>query len=112
MESERDSIQIFISNLYQEVERLSTSHLEAFTLHSGLRVKLENELRHLQRFDAELKALEATKRELETKIEEDSLAKTQTKDKLAALDERIRQLQGQLSQIMRDNQWVHDVHQY
>lgn len=108
----RDSTQLFISSLYQEVERLNTNHLEALTLHNGLRVKLENELHHLRRFDTELKALEVTKRELETKIEEDSLAKTQTNDKLVALDGHVGQLQDQLSQILRDNQWVHDTHQY
>ena len=101
-----------LEELVQEVARLGTEHLEALTLHNGLRVRLDGELRHLQRFDAELKALEANKRQLETTIEEETLARTQSADKLKSLSAQMSQLQDQLSRLLEDNPWIHDVYQY
>lgn len=82
------------------------------TVHNGVRIKLEGELHHLQRFDRELKALESRKRELGEALETCDLEKKKLEDQIAHLDKDIKANQERLEQWRVTDPWILDASPY
>lgn len=103
------TIQGNIDALNDALHLLSADHLKCMTVHNGLRVRLDNELRHLQRFDVELRALEGQKKNLEEILENCELEKQKQKDRIAALDKEICAYQARLHTMKATDPWILDM---
>ncbi|PJF17989.1 Smc2 sister chromatid cohesion [Paramicrosporidium saccamoebae] len=78
------------------------------TQHTGLRVKLDTEQRHLRQYDNELKALDAKKSELEEQIESLGLERKKLEDSMILLEKEVKRLSDFLQNLISGNPWIND----
>jgi structural maintenance of chromosome 2 len=109
LENQRQVVQEAVVSLDSEISQLQEENLQSITRHSGLRIKLDAEMRHLRKYDEELAVLDGQKRSLEEAIEATALEKTKAMDSIAATEKTLRRAEDLEKGLLATNPWIRDT---